>query len=473
MKSWTKPNAIAAVLDQQVFINFVPMEIESLYNIYKGCSGGVCTDTRQIKEHCMFFALKGENFNGNEFAKQALEKGADKVIMDDLSLYEKFGGRGDNSIILVEDVLDTLQRIARHHRLSFKIPVIALTGTNGKTTTKELITATLATTYNVVSTKGNLNNYIGVPLTLLGLNEDTQIAVIEMGASAPGEIEHLSWIVCPTFGLITNVGKAHLLGFGSFDGVMKTKGELYDNLVEHKKIAFINTDNEYLCRMQSMRPSLQIVPYGVKPMDARIVREDSSPYLNVEIANPSSLEQPSRIVVRTHLIGDYNVDNVLAALCVATYFAVPTQKAIAAISNYIPSNNRSQLCRTERNTLIIDAYNANPTSMGASLDNFAKLEMENKILILGDMLELGSDSLFEHGSIIAKADSINHNAIILVGSEFIKAYKGLDRRIKSHVITFKNSDELALYLKREKPAGKTFLIKGSHGIHLEKIIQFL
>ena len=244
----------------------------------------------------MFFALKGENFNGNEFAKQALEKGADKVIMDDLSLYEKFGGRGDNSIILVEDVLDTLQRIARHHRLSFKIPVIALTGTNGKTTTKELITATLATTYNVVSTKGNLNNYIGVPLTLLGLNEDTQIAVIEMGASAPGEIEHLSWIVCPTFGLITNVGKAHLLGFGSFDGVMKTKGELYDNLVEHKKIAFINTDNEYLCRMQSMRPSLQIVPYGVKPMDARIVREDSSPYLNVEIANPSSLEQPSRIV---------------------------------------------------------------------------------------------------------------------------------------------------------------------------------
>ena len=229
----------------------------------------------------MFFALKGENFNGNEFAEQALEKGADKVVMDDLSLYERLGGKSNNNVILVDNVLNTLQQIARHHRLCFRIPVIALTGTNGKTTTKELITATLATTYNVVSTKGNLNNYIGVPLTLLNLNEDTQIAVIEMGASAPGEIEHLSWIVCPSFGLITNVGKAHLLGFGSFEGVMKTKGELYDNLVEHKKIAFINTDNEYLCRMQNIRPSLQIVPYGVKSMGAKIIRDENSPYLNL------------------------------------------------------------------------------------------------------------------------------------------------------------------------------------------------
>ena len=208
-------------------------------------------------------------------------------------------------------------------------------------------------------------------------------------------------------------------------------------------------------------------------MDARIVRVERSPYLNVEIANPSSLEQPSRIIVRTHLIGDYNVDNVLAALCVATYFAVPTQKAVEAISNYIPSNNRSQLCKTERNTLIIDAYNANPTSMGASLDNFAKLKMDNKTLILGDMLELGGDSLSEHCSIISKADSVNPNVIFLVGDEFIKACKELAGKIKSPVMTFKNSDELALYLKQEKPVGQTFLVKGSHGTHLEKIIQFL
>lgn len=449
------------------------MEIENLYNIYRGCSGGVCTDTRQIKEHCMFFALKGENFNGNEFAEQALEKGADKVVMDDLSLYERLGGKSNNNVILVDNVLNTLQQIARHHRLCFRIPVIALTGTNGKTTTKELITATLATTYNVVSTKGNLNNYIGVPLTLLNLNEDTQIAVIEMGASAPGEIEHLSWIVCPSFGLITNVGKAHLLGFGSFEGVMKTKGELYDNLVEHKKIAFINTDNEYLCRMQNIRPSLQIVPYGVKSMGAKIIRDENSPYLNLEIANPSSLEYPSRIAVKTHLIGDYNVDNVLAALCVATYFAVPTQKAVEAISNYIPANNRSQLCKTERNTLIIDAYNANPTSMGASLDNFAKLNMPGKSLILGDMLELGADSLQEHINAVLKADAICPNRIILVGGEFKAAVESLAGRIRSHTMTFDNSDELALYLKQNSPAGETILVKGSHGTHLEKIIQFL
>lgn len=449
------------------------MEIEDLYSLYRECSGGVCTDTRQIKEHCMFFALRGENFNGNEFAEQALAKGADKVVMDDLQQYEKFGGASNNNIILVEDVLSTLQQIARHHRLHFKIPVIALTGTNGKTTTKELITATLATTYNVVSTKGNLNNYIGVPLTLLNLDEETQIAVIEMGASAPGEISHLCKIVSPSFGLITNVGKAHLAGFGSFEGVIKTKGELYDNLMEHKKIAFVNTDNEYLLRMYGNRPTLQIVPYGVKSMGAKIVRTDNSPYLNVEIANPSSLEQPLRVVVKTHLIGDYNVDNVLAALCVATYFAVPTQKAVDAISNYVPSNNRSQLCKTDRNTLIIDAYNANPTSMGASLDNFARLKMNNKMLILGDMLELGTDSIPEHTNIILKADTVNATKMILVGKEFKAAVENLAGEIKSPVVTFNNSDELALYLNEESPVGNTILIKGSHGTHLEKVLQCL
>lgn len=468
-----KQNAAAEVLVLPASVNWYQMEIESLYNIYRGCCGGVCTDTRQIKEHCMFFALRGANFNGNEFALQALERGADKVVMDDLSLYRQFGGERNDNIILVEDVLETLQQVARHHRLSFKIPVIALTGTNGKTTTKELITATLSTTYNVVSTKGNLNNYIGVPLTLLNIDEDTQIAVVEMGASAPGEIACLSKIVCPSFGLITNVGKAHLMGFGSFEGVMKTKGELYDNILEHKKIAFVNTDNDNLCKMLNQRPTLQIVPYGVKTMGAAIVREDGSPYLNVELANPSSLESPSRIVVKTHLIGDYNVDNVLAALCVATYFAVPTQKAVEAISNYLPSNNRSQLCKTERNTLIIDAYNANPTSMSASLDNFARLKMNNKVLILGDMLELGRDSLVEHCNIIIKADAIAAERIMLVGGEFASAVESLVGKIKTPVDTFENSDELCTCLSLAKPSGMTFLIKGSHGIHLERVVPYL
>ncbi|MEG2849021.1 MAG: Mur ligase family protein [Bacteroidales bacterium] len=243
----------------------INLEIPQVYELYIS-STGVCTDTRNIKEGCMFFALKGETFNGNNFAQSALQQGAKYVVIDDSTAYVN-----TESMILVNNVLVTLQQLARYYRLRYKIPVIALTGTNGKTTTKELITAALSTKYNVVSTKGNLNNHIGVPLTLLSINSNTQIAVIEMGASSPGEIEALVKLVCPSFGLITNVGKAHLLGFGSFEGVKKTKGELYDNLVEYRKIAFVNTDNPHLVEMVRQRPTMQIVPYGVKSNCVQIV----------------------------------------------------------------------------------------------------------------------------------------------------------------------------------------------------------
>ncbi|MEG1483871.1 MAG: UDP-N-acetylmuramoyl-tripeptide--D-alanyl-D-alanine ligase [Bacteroidales bacterium] len=469
----------------------INLEIPQVYELYIS-STGVCTDTRNIKEGCMFFALKGETFNGNNFAQSALQQGAKYVVIDDSTAYVN-----TESMILVNNVLVTLQQLARYYRLRYKIPVIALTGTNGKTTTKELITAALSTKYNVVSTKGNLNNHIGVPLTLLSINSDTQIAVIEMGASSPGEIEALVKLVCPSFGLITNVGKAHLLGFGSFDGVKKTKGELYDNLVEYRKIAFVNTDNPHLVEMVRQRPTMQIVPYGVKSNCVQIVtHKDDSPFLKIIIPNPCvmavcenmnseiskqiALEngitqeccEPAQVEIDTHLIGDYNVDNVLAALCVSTYFAVPTKNAIKAIEDYIPSNNRSQITKTEHNTLIVDTYNANPTSMRASLENFGKLNFKNKMLVLGDMLELGDDSITEHIEIIKLAASLSPLRIFLVGEEFAKAYKTIGET-KINIELFNNSLLLHNRLAELKLNETTVFIKGSHGIKLERIFDAL
>lgn len=490
------------------------LEIARIYELYVSTSG-VCTDTRNIVKECMFFALKGETFNGNDFAPQALAAGAKYVVVDDAAVYARWeGGRiaqleekpvaeGEepqfvevNAMILVEDVLETLQLVARCHRLKFRIPVIALTGTNGKTTTKELISAALAAKYNVISTIGNLNNHIGVPLTLLRIHKETQVAVIEMGASAPGEIELLAKLACPSFGLITNVGKAHLLGFGSFEGVKKTKGELYDNLLEHRKIAFVNVDNPFLAEMLEQRPGLQIVPYGMHNDGARIVRKPGSPYLSILIHNPCAVAvcenltseiseqiarengitreccEPAEIEVNTHLIGDYNSDNILAALSIATYFAVPTKDAVAAIERYIPSNNRSQMTQTGRNTLIIDAYNANPTSMRASLENFSKLEMNHKQLILGDMLELGDDSETEHIEIIRLALSLQAERIFLVGEEFAKAAAAL-KNVPPQVELFENSVLLAERLKGLQVLGASVLIKGSRGTRLERVFEAL
>ena len=348
------------------------LEIEELYSIYSGETSGVCTDTRNIIPGSMFFALRGETFNGNDFAQAAIEGGAAYAVVDEPAVEEA----SPEKVILVDDVLVALQQMARHHRRKFKIPVVALTGTNGKTTTKELIAACLRKKYNVIATEGNLNNHIGVPLTLLRINENTRAAVIEMGASNPGEIETLVKLVCPSFGLITNVGKAHLQGFGSLEGVVATKGELYDNLNEYRKIAFVNVDNPLLVQMASHRERMQMVPYGIKNDGARVVVDgDGSPFLTVVMPNPcyAAVEEngePEWITIKTNLIGAYNADNVLAAMCVATHMDVSASDAVAAIQEYVPSNNRSQLVDTGMNKLVVDAYNANPTSMRAAIENF-------------------------------------------------------------------------------------------------------
>ncbi len=449
------------------------LEIEEIYRLYIENSQGVCTDTRNILPGCMFFALRGETFNGNDFAAAALEKGAAYAVVDEPGVENLL----PDKIILVEDVLHTLQQVARYHRKQHRIPVIALTGTNGKTTTKELVAACLRTKYNVVATEGNLNNHIGVPLTLLRINADTQAAVIEMGASNPGEIELLVNLVCPSFGLITNVGKAHLQGFGSLEGVMATKGELYDYLNEHRKIAFVNMDNSLLVGMASKRERMQLVPYGVSNDGARIVvDEGGSPFLSMTVPNPSCSaveenREPEWITINTNLIGAYNSDNVLAAMCVSSYMDVPATDAVAAIGAYVPSNNRSQLTDTGRNRLVVDAYNANPTSMKASIENFASLKMPSKVLLLGDMLELGPDSVAEHVEILRLAVSKGFGKIYLVGDEFAAAGKAFDDL--SGMEFFKDSLLLQEHFRENPLSGCSVLIKGSRGKRLERVIEVL
>ena len=451
------------------------LEIEEIYRIYSENSSGVCTDTRNIVPGSMFFALRGETFNGNDFVINALDGGAAYAVADEPAVEAADPER----VILVESVLETLQQLARHHRRQFKIPVIALTGTNGKTTTKELIAACLRKKYNVVATEGNLNNHIGVPLTLFRINAETQAAVIEMGASNPGEIATLVKLACPSFGLITNVGKAHLQGFGSFEGVMATKGELYDNLNEYRKIAFVNVDNPYLVQMASTRERMQLVPYGTSNDGAKIVIEDGSPFLTMMVSNPcyTAVEEngePEWFTVRTNLIGSYNSDNVLAALCVATYMNVPATDAVAAIEEYVPSNNRSQLTKTERNSLVVDAYNANPTSMKAAIENFAQLNMPSKVLVLGDMLELGKDSLMEHIGVVKLAADKGFGQIYLVGREFaqaVAAAQGDLHGMQMHL--FEDSIKLRDHFNEKPLSGCSVLIKGSRGKRLERIIEAL
>jgi len=412
----------------------------------------------------MFFALKGENFDGNDYAIDALKAGAKYAVVDRVSL-EGETWRG-SKCILVENVLNALQQLARYHRMQFDIPVIGITGTNGKTTTKELISKVLSQKYNVVCTEGNFNNAVGVPLTLFKMEEKSQIAVVEMGASAPGEISQLVQIVNPTCGLVTNVGKAHLLGFGSFEGVIKTKGELYDFLRQSGGTVFYNVDNEYLSDMVNNRKGMALRKYGVKYQGVEVLQTSpDNPFLGLKM---SAEDGPVKIV--TNLVGAYNADNVLAALCVADYFEVPFKKAATAIEQYTPSNSRSQLVKTERNSLIVDAYNANPTSMGAALDNFSAMKFENKTLILGDMLELGTDSQKEHKEILKKALGIT-DSVYLVGKEFsiaTKMTKGCGK-----IKVFDNADQLVEYISANPIEGRTILIKGSNGTRLHKIPEFL
>ncbi|MCI1778942.1 MAG: UDP-N-acetylmuramoyl-tripeptide--D-alanyl-D-alanine ligase [Bacteroidales bacterium] len=450
------------------------IDIEHLYELYSKCSS-VCTDTRKIVKGGMFFALRGENFNGNDFAVAALNSGASMAVIDDAGLYEKEEIYRER-LILTGNTLETLQKMAKYHRLRYRLPVIALTGTNGKTTTKELIAAVLSTKYNVVSTSGNFNNAIGVPLTMLKINGLTQIAVVEMGASHPGEIKELVNLVCPSFGIITSIGKAHLEFFGSIEGVKKTKGELYDYLNARKKLVFINMDNPVLTGMARTRTNMRLVPYGLAQNGARILNGGKdNPYLKMVILNPSyssSSSKPS-YVLKTNLIGNYNADNVLAALSVATYFAVPTAEAVKAISDYVPSNNRSQMKRTGRNTLIIDAYNANPTSMKAALENFGLLNFDHKMMILGDMLELGDNAVEEHEAVIEYALSLKPESLVLVGEIFRTAYERYFHGDSQPVSLYPNVDILLSRLSDDNISGMSILIKGSHGIHLEKTVEFL
>ena len=445
------------------------MQIIDIYNKYKEC-GSVTTDTRTLKGGEMFFALKGENFDGNEYAMKALEAGAAYAVVNADSVAGKID---DPRLVKVEDTLKTLQELARWHRsMTFvdgkPLTVVALTGTNGKTTTKELIRAVLSVKYNVTATEGNLNNSIGVPLTLLKIDSDTQIAVVEMGASHPGDIKELVDIALPNYGLITNVGKAHLLGFGSFEGVMATKGELYDYLRRTSDKVFLNVDNPYLCRMASERnlqsdperPYSLVIPYGVDYHGCAVLPSDAEhPYLR--ISHPSG-------VISTNLVGAYNADNVMAAIAVGTQFGVAFEDAVKAIEAYVPSNSRSQMVRTERNVLIVDAYNANPSSMEVALNNLSLVAADRKAAFLGDMLELGDDSQILHKEVVSRLLSMNLSLVCLVGKEFAAACSGIEA-----VKCFASSDDLAVWLKENPVSGATVLVKGSRGTRMEKVIPEL
>ena len=456
------------------------MNIVEIYSRFKEC-GCVTTDTRTLKGGEMFFALKGENFDGNEYAIKALELGAAYAVVNASSAA---GNTDDPRLIKVEDTLATLQELARWHRsMTFvdgkPLTVIALTGTNGKTTTKELIREVLSKRYRVTATEGNLNNSIGVPLTLLKINSDTQIAVIEMGASHPGDIRELVNIALPNFGLITNVGKAHLLGFGSFEGVKQTKGELYDYLRRTADKIFLNVDNPHLCAMaaersmqhDSERPDCSLViPYGLGYAHAQVLPSSpENPFLRIAVP----VAEGESVTIATNLVGSYNADNVMAAIAVGCHFGVSFDEAVGAIEAYVPSNNRSQMTRTSRNTLIVDAYNANPTSMEAALGNFATVESDQKIAALGDMLELGDESLAEHVRIAAMALDLGLQRVCFVGAEFAKALATFEDLPADKVISFDTSAELADWFTANPCQGSIILIKGSRGTRMEKVIAVL
>lgn len=434
------------------------MTVEELYSRLSEC-GGVTTDSRKCGPGLMFFALKGERFDGNEFVRGALEQGCSYAVMDDAERYDAADGR----MILVDNTLTALQQLAAYHRRQLGTTVIGITGTNGKTTTKELTSAVLRSTYNILCTQGNLNNSIGVPLTVLGLKPEHEYAIVEMGASHPGDINELVEISQPDYGLITNVGKAHLLGFGSFEGVKKTKGELYDWIREHGGAVFVNRDNEHL---QQMASGLPLIEYGKPGQDGLLVEGEvleCNPFVKFRWRTGGGEWH----TVQTNLIGAYNVDNALAAITIGLKLGVSEDKASAAVAGYQPQNNRSQLTDTGRNRLVVDAYNANPTSMVAAIENFSMIEAPQKMLILGDMRELGEVSLSEHRGIVQLLKAKGFTQVWLVGSEFAKAATGAGFRL------FADVDEVNKELEIEPLSGFTILIKGSNSIGLTKTITNL
>ncbi|GAB6119874.1 UDP-N-acetylmuramoyl-tripeptide--D-alanyl-D-alanine ligase [Dysgonomonas termitidis] len=428
------------------------MEISELYKIYKQYPE-VSTDTRNSPKDSIFFALKGANFNGNEYAGKAIDSGCSYAVVDEA----KYATRPN--IILVEDCLDTLQKLANYHRKQLKTPVIGITGTNGKTTTKELITSVLSQEYNVLATQGNLNNHIGVPLTLLRIKKEHEIAIIEMGASHVGEIKVLSEMAMPNYGVITNIGHAHIEGFGSYENVIKAKGELYEYIRSTRdgKI-FIDYDNSLL---REMSEGITSIFYGLEE-DLFISGKVLSirPYLEFEWKFGNR-----RNKVNTNLIGEYNLPNALAAVTIGKYLGVKASLICKAIEEYQPTNNRSQLKETDKNMLIIDAYNANPTSMHAALENFNHMDVNHKVLILGDMKELGPDTDVEHQKVADYVSHHNFDRVIFVGDNF--------SRITTDYPRFKDLDSLKYYLKENPIEDSYILLKGSRGVQLERCIDVL
>ena len=459
------------------------MDVQKLYSAFLEC-GKVTTDSRAISGGEMFFGLKGDNFDGNEYALKALEAGARYSVVDESSMAAT---SGDPSVLVVPDTLVALQALARHHRENTfidgkRLTVIGLTGTNGKTTTKELITRVLSVKYKVTSTQGNLNNDIGVPLSVLNINSQTQLAVIEMGANHPDDIEKLVKVCEPDYGLITNVGKAHLLGFGSFEGVKKAKGKLYDYISEHGGSIFLNADDKNLVAMAAERKGLNVIEYGIEHWGAMVLPSDAQhPFVRmaipVSVAEPVEAKESTEnlLCLETHLAGAYNANNIAAAIAVGLHFGVSLEDAVQAVSEYIPKNNRSQLEKTERNILIEDAYNANPTSMAAALENLATVQAPLKAAMLGDMRELGTESVAEHIAILKKLASMNLDLVCLVGEEFRKALEEVTEPVEetSNAKWFPTSDDLVAWLKENQVSDHTILIKGSRGIRMEKILPEL
>lgn len=428
------------------------MDISELYKIYKQ-HPEVSTDTRNAPKGSIFFALKGANFNGNEYAEKAIDSGCSYAVVDEAEYATR------PNIILVDNALETLQELARHHRKQFKTPVIGITGTNGKTTTKELITSVLSQEYNVLSTQGNLNNHIGVPLTILRIKKEHEIAIIEMGASHVEEIRFLSEIARPNYGLITNIGHAHIEGFGSYENVIKAKGELYEYIRSTRdgKI-FIDFDNSLL---REMAEGITSIYYGFEEdlfVSGKVI--SIRPYLEFEWKFGTT-----RNKVKTKLIGEYNLPNILAAITVGKYLGVKASLICKAIESYEPTNNRSQLKETNKNMLIIDAYNANPTSMHAALENFDHMDVNHKVLILGDMKELGADTDLEHQKVADYVSHHNFDKVLFVGDNF--------SRIDTDFPRFKDMDSLKDYLISNPIEDSYILLKGSRGIQLERCIDML
>ncbi|MFT5628612.1 MAG: UDP-N-acetylmuramoyl-tripeptide--D-alanyl-D-alanine ligase [Glaciecola sp.] len=421
------------------------MVIETLHAHFLKCES-VCTDTRKTSKYCMFFALKGENFNGNKFAKNAIKEGAAFAIIDEPEY------KINDQYIIVDDVLSALQNLALFHRKYLNIPIISLTGSNGKTTTKELINAVLSQTYKTTATKGNLNNHIGVPLTLLSMNSTTEIGIVEMGANHQKEIEFLSNIALPDYGLITNFGKAHLEGFGGFEGVIKGKTELYNHLKANQKIIFVNQNDELQIKQVGEYNHIETFGFHTELLD-------SQPYITLSYKNQ---------IIKTHLTGSYNYNNVCVAIALGKHFNVPTTAIIESIESYIPNNNRSQILEQNGHQIIMDAYNANPSSMMAALSNFDQLNNEHKVVILGDMFELGKTALEEHQQISDLASNLKLKTVIFIGENF---YNIQSKNQDSYY--FKSFEDFNTDLGSFNFKNQLFLIKGSRGMALERVLEYL